>query len=56
MKNYRKCETAQEGMKVILEIPEQSGEDEKRKQEVHKILTVALGDQIQRYFWERDSR
>lgn len=56
MKNYRKCETKQEGMKVILEIPEQSGEDEKGKQEVQKILTVALCDQIQKYFWEREIR
>lgn len=56
MKNYRKCETTQEGMKVILEIPEQTGEDEERKQETQKILTVALCDQIQRFFWERDGR
>ncbi len=56
MKNYRKCEITQEGMKVILEIPEKSGEDERGKQEVQKILTVALRDQIQRYFWEREGR
>ena len=56
MENYRKYETTQEGMKVILEIPAQSGEDEERKQEVQKILAVALRDQIQRYFWEREGR
>ena len=56
MKNYRKCEITQEEMQVILEIPEQSGEDEIVKQEVQKILTVALCDQIQRYFWERNGR
>ncbi len=46
--NYIQYETMQDGMKVILEVPEESAEDEKAKQEVRKILTNVLQEYLQK--------
>lgn len=54
MENYRICEKIQEGIKVVLEIPEQSKEDEKRMQEAKNILKAALHEQMQKYLSERE--
>lgn len=56
MERYRICEMMQEGIKVVLEIPERSDEDEKRKRDAQKILTAALHERLQKYFSERDGR
>ncbi len=53
---YRTYEAMQDGMKVILEMPEVSGEEEKEKQEIKKMLTAALNDCMQRHIPERDDR
>lgn len=47
-KSYIEYETMQDGMKVILEVPEQSEEDERAKQEVRKILTTVLQEYLQK--------
>lgn len=44
---YIQYETMQDGMKVILEVPEQSEKDEKAKQEIRKILTTVLQEYLQ---------
>lgn len=54
MENYRICETVREGIKVVLEIPEQSKEDEKRKREAQNILKAAFHEQMQKYLLERE--
>lgn len=47
-KSYIQYETMQNGMKIIMEVPEQSKEDETAKQEVRKILTTVLKDYLQK--------
>ncbi|MCM1219315.1 MAG: hypothetical protein NC548_32955 [Lachnospiraceae bacterium] len=46
--DYIQYETVQDGMKVILEVPEESEEDEKAKQEVRKILTSVLQEYLKK--------
>lgn len=48
-KNYIAYETIQDGMKVILEVPEQSKEDETAKQEVRKILAAFLTEYLHNF-------
>lgn len=45
--SYIQYETMQDGMKVILEVPEQSEKDEMAKQEIRKILTTVLQEYLQ---------
>lgn len=46
--NYEQHEMKCGGMKVILEFPKQSDNDEKVKQEVKAILSSALQEQLQK--------
>ncbi len=41
-------ETANDGMEVVLEVPEQSAEDEAAKREVRKVLTTVLYEYLQK--------
>lgn len=47
-KSYIQYETMQNGMKIIMEVPVQSKEDETAKQEVRKILTTVLTEYLQK--------
>lgn len=46
--SYTQHETMQDGMKVILEIPEKSKDDEAAKAEVRKILTTVLREYLRK--------
>lgn len=41
-------ESVNDGMKVVLEVPEQSEEDEAAKREVRKVLTTVLYEYLQK--------
>lgn len=46
--SYQQYEMKRGGMKVTLEFPKQSQDDEKVKQEVKSILASALQEQLQK--------
>lgn len=46
--SYIQKETMQDGIKVILEIPEQSKDDEAAKAEVRRILTTVLREYLRK--------
>lgn len=46
--SYKKHETVQDGIKVILEVPQQSEDDEAAKAEVRRILTTVLREYLRK--------
>lgn len=53
MGNYKTCEMTRFGMKVTLQIPERSVEDERARQDVKKMMAMLLREQMQESLSER---